>query len=179
MSLFNLESDTRVPAVNSGAEFSECRTYRYALWRHWDWEGYASCCMFIGLNPSTADETVNDPTIRRCINFAKSWGYGGIYMMNLYAFRATLPTDMVKAVDPVGPGNDQAFGYYRSKVGKVVAAWGSIETRYRPRLSWSSRIKAVLSQVNQPVWCLGKTQDGSPRHPLYVKGDTELIPFCV
>lgn len=68
--------------VESGAEFSDCRTYRYALWRKWDWQGFANQVMFIGLNPSTADETEDDPTIRRCIRFAKDRGFGGLMMMN-------------------------------------------------------------------------------------------------
>lgn len=67
---------------SKGAEFSECRKYRYVLWRRWDWKGYGNQVMFIGLNPSTADETEDDPTIRRCIRFAKDWGYSGLLMMN-------------------------------------------------------------------------------------------------
>lgn len=161
----------------NGAEFSPCRTYRYALWRHWDWQGHANCMMVIGLNPSTADETKNDPTIRRCINFAKAWGFGGLYMMNLYAFRATKPFDMVQSADPVGPGNDEAFGYYRTRVGLIVAAWGALEVRYRPRVNWKSRIDQVLHCLWEPVYCLGTTKGGEPRHPLYVKGDTERQLF--
>jgi hypothetical protein len=84
----------------SGAEFSECRKYRYVLWRRWAWEGYANQVMFIGLNPSTADEREDDPTIRRCVRFAKDWGYSGILMMNAFAFRATQPADMKAASDP-------------------------------------------------------------------------------
>ena len=79
--------------LKSGAIFSSCRKYRYALWRNWDESKPRP--MIIGLNPSTADEKENDPTIVRCINFAKSWGYGGVYVANLFAFRATLPIEMM------------------------------------------------------------------------------------
>ena len=84
--------------------FSECRRYRYALTRIWDETGpYA---MFICLNPSTADEIQDDPTVRRCINFAKSWGFAGVCMTNIFAYRATQPADMMAAADPVAPEND-------------------------------------------------------------------------
>lgn len=89
------------------AKLSDCRTYRYELWRTWDEsKPYA---MFIGLNPSTADETEDDPTIRRCINFAKTWGYGGLCMTNLFAYRATQPEDMKRASDPIGNKNDETL----------------------------------------------------------------------
>jgi hypothetical protein len=160
-----------------GAYLSTCRTWRYALWRLWGFQSYGNCVMFIGLNPSTADETKDDPTIRRCIRFAKSWGYDGIYMLNLYAFRATDPKAMVHSADPVGPGNDEAFGYYRSRCGLIVAAWGSLETRYRPRVQWQSRITRVAQEAGATLHCLGTTKDGSPRHPLYVSGSTQLVPW--
>lgn len=77
--------------MKTGANLSECRRYRFSLWRIWD--EALPYALFIGLNPSTADETANDPTITRCINFAKDWGYGGIYMANLFAYRATDPSE--------------------------------------------------------------------------------------
>ncbi len=160
-----------------GAVFSDCRTWRYALWRQWAWEGHGQCVMFIGLNPSTADETKNDTTIRKCIGFAKRWGYSGIYMLNLYAFCSTDPKGMVAADDPVGPGNDEAFGYYRTRVGLIVAAWGSIETRYRPRLQWQTRIGRTMAEMGRVVHCLGKTADGSPRHPSRLAYSTEREVF--
>lgn len=86
------------------AKFSECRKYRYALWRTWD--ETKPHVMIIGLNPSTADETKNDSTITKCINFAKSWDYGGLCMANLFAYRATKPSDMIASNDPVGTDND-------------------------------------------------------------------------
>ncbi|MDA8965892.1 DUF1643 domain-containing protein, partial [Pseudomonadales bacterium] len=91
--------------IETSADFSPCRTYRYALWRTWDkTEPYV---LFLGLNPSTADETENDPTITRCIDFAKQLGFGGLCMANLFAFRATQPKDLKQAKDPVGDANDK------------------------------------------------------------------------
>jgi len=90
--------------MKTDAKFSTCRKYRYALWRIWDdSKPYA---MIVGLNPSTADETKNDPTISRCINFSKDWGYGGLCMANLFAFRATKPSVLMSSNDPVGSAND-------------------------------------------------------------------------
>jgi hypothetical protein len=153
----------------SGAQFSECRTWRYGLWRIWDWQGHANCVAFIGLNPSTADETLDDPTIRRCIGFAKRWGFGGCYMLNAYAFRATDPRVMKQAADPVGPGNDEALAYYRSRVGLIIAAWG---VHCEPE-----RERRVCEVIGQPIYCLGKTKDGRPKHPLYLRADTEREIF--
>ncbi len=155
--------------ASGGAEFSECRQYRYALWRQWNWQGYANQVMFIGLNPSTADETQDDPTIRRCIGFAKAWGYGGLVMMNAYAFRATNPSDMKRAADPIGSGNDEALSYRATQVGLIVAAWGAHCNQQRE--------EEVCGAIMRPIYCLGKTKAGRPRHPLYLRADTERQLF--
>ena len=105
------------------AKLSDCRKYRYALWRIWDSEKpYA---LFIGLNPSTADETKDDPTICKCINYAKDWGYGGLCMANLFAFRATYPSDMKEVQDPIGPENDAWLKRLAKDAGVIVGAWGN------------------------------------------------------
>lgn len=152
-------------AIESGAEFSDCRTYRYALWRRWGWQGYARQVMFVGLNPSTADETEDDPTVRRCIRFAKDWGYSAMLMMNAFAFRATDPRDMKAAAEPVGPGNDEALAYRSTQVGLIVAAWG---VHCPPE-----REAAVCRAIGRPIHCLGRTRGGRPRHPLYLRADTQ------
>ena len=85
----------------SGAIFSECKKYRYLLWRKWGKSPHSKYVMFVGLNPSTADESIDDPTIRRCICFAKDWGYDGLFMANLFAYRATYPVDMFKFAEPI------------------------------------------------------------------------------
>ena len=118
--------------------------------------------MFIGLNPSTADETNDDPTIRRCIRFAKRWGYSGLCMMNLFAFRATSPEDM-KAIenrDPVGPDNDRALIDIAEDADVIVAALGT-HGKYMGR---DEEVKAMLPQLHY----LRLTKDGFPSHPLYL-----------
>lgn len=105
-----------------GAKLSDDRLYRYGLWRKWDDRPKV---MFIGLNPSTADEVEDDPTIRRCIGFANSWGYGGIVVANLFGFRATDPTALQKATDPIGPENDEWLYRLADEAALVVGAWGN------------------------------------------------------
>jgi hypothetical protein len=140
------------------AVFSPCRVYRYSLWRRWSAGDYA---MFIGLNPSTADETNDDPTVRRCINFARSWGYGALCMTNIFAFRATDPADMKMVGDPVGPGNDDALNRLASGAGVVVAAWGVHGTHHGRH----SAVRAMLPTLH----FLRLTKDGHPGHPLYLQ----------
>jgi hypothetical protein len=146
--------------LSSTAIFSPCRKYRYILWRCWqeDWE--TNYCMFVGLNPSTADETQDDPTIRRCINFAKSWGYSGLCMTNLFAFRATNPKVMKSVADPIGPENDKYLIDYSSKAGVVIAAWGNHGTHGGRYLE--------ASKLLFNLHCLKLTKTGMPSHPLYL-----------
>lgn len=151
--------------LTAGAEFSPCRQWRYALWRQWKWEGYSRQVMFIGLNPSTADETQDDPTVRRCIRFARDWGFGGLIMMNAFAFRATDPRVMKVAADPVGPGNDEALAYRRTQVGLIIAAWGV----HCP----VDRERRVCEVIGAPIFCLGRTKAGKPKHPLYLRADSK------
>jgi hypothetical protein len=157
------------PAAPNGhsAVLSPCRTYRYALERRW---GSGPFVLFVGLNPSTADESVDDNTIRRCIGFAKTWGYGGLLMGNLFAFRATKPRDLRTAADPVGPDNDVWLTTLSLRAGLIVAAWGA-----DPIVS--SRVCDALDALGDEVQCLGTTKDGQPRHPLYLRKDTKPEPF--
>lgn len=155
--------------MQKGAEISLCRTYRYALWRTWQRQGHSNQVMFIGLNPSTADENEDDPTIRRCIRFAKDWGYSGLIMTNAFAFRATKPKTMLTALDPIGCRNDDALRRYTAKAELIVAAWGN----HCP----SEREKEVCSVINREIMCLGKTKAGKPRHPLYLRSDAALETF--
>lgn len=154
------------------AIFSEDRQHRYTLWREWcpaDGSIQKPYAMFIGLNPSTADEVQDDPTIRRCIGFAKLWGYRALCMTNLFAFRATNPKDMASAVDPVGPDNDKWLRASALQAEVIVAAWGKE----------GAFMKRDIHVINMfaDLKCLGTNKDGSPKHPLYLKKDTELIPF--
>ena len=113
-----------VLSMESVATFSSCQRYRYTLWRRWS---KGETVQFIGLNPSTADATLDYPTIRRCIGFAKTWGFGSLIMTNLFAWRATQPKDMLSALDPVGPDNDDALKVVYVHTVLTVAAWGCME----------------------------------------------------
>lgn len=157
-----------------GAQLSDCRKYRYALWRTWQGGGRHGDpaehhVMFIGLNPSTADETQDDPTIIRCIGFAKRWGFDGIYMLNLFAYRATSPKDLMKAEDPVGPENNSFLSMYHEPAGLNIACWGAHGV-------FMKRDQAVIELLGREnLSCLGITNGGQPKHPLYLKLDTKII----
>ena len=147
------------PARRSDATFSPCRQYRYSLWRHWG-DPVGGYAMFVGLNPSTADETMDDPTIRRCIGFAKAWGYAGLCMTNLFAFRATQPADMKAAADPIGPDNNQTLLRMAQGAGVIVAAWG-VDGAHLGR---GDVVRGMLPNLH----FLKLTQAGHPSHPLYL-----------
>jgi hypothetical protein len=151
------------------AAFSPCRRYRYALWRSWD--SARPRVLFIGLNPSTADERSDDPTLRRCMRFARDWGYGGMCTGNLFAFRATEPKAMLSAADPVGPKNDAWLRRLADEAALVVAAWGN-HGAYRSR---STVVRGLLGELH----CLAVNQSGEPAHPLYQPAHRRPRPFQV
>lgn len=152
----------------SGAHFSRCRRFRYALWRQWDAAGPQ--LMFIGLNPSTADAKRDDPTIRRCIRFARDWGYGSLVVTNLFAFRTAYPAELKAAADPVGPRNDQWIRRMAAKSDTIVAAWGN-------HGSWLGRSERVGRMLSGRLYCLRLTAAGQPAHPLYLPADLEPIEW--
>ena len=161
--------------VKRGAYFSPCRTWRYSLFRMWDES--VERVVFVGLNPSTADETKDDPTIRRCMDFARRWGYGGIIMLNLFAFRATKPEEMKAAADPVGPLNDQTISFWiQQRV--VVCAWG-VHGGFRGRGREVRRRLRDPDALLRPkrVCILRETRDGHPSHPLYLPATMEPVPW--
>ena len=125
--------------------------------------------MFIGLNPSTADETEDDPTILRCINFAKSWGYGGLCMANLFAYRATQPEDMKKASDPIGDKNNETLILLAQKAGVIIGAWGNDGVF----LNRSEEIRSLIPEIN----VLKVNKSGEPAHPLYLKSTLTPIEW--
>jgi len=153
--------------VSSGAKFSECRVWRYTLWRIWD--EALPYMNVIALNPSTADERNDDPTIRRCIDFARRWGYGGLYMTNIFAFRATDPKVMKKAEDPVGPENDFWLRKTAKGAGLVVAAWGT-------HGSFKDRARDVIEQITD-LHCFRITKGGWPEDPLYLPKALNPVPY--
>ena len=156
--------DGLLQANASGALFSDDRIYRYLLWRTWQQSG--PLLLFVGLNPSTADENINDPTIRRCIGFAREHSARGVLVSNLFAFRATKPRDLFAAPEPVGPDTDEWLGAAHRLATHTVACWG-VHGKFRGR---SNDAIAMLDQL----LCLGTTKAGEPRHPLYLKGDTRM-----
>lgn len=157
VSLFGLDSDLG-PAV-----FSPCRDYRYALQRRW---GGGPFVLFLGLNPSKADEVEDDMTIRKCMGFAKRWGMGGILMGNLFSYCATKPSDLALADDPIGPDTDVWLTTMSVRSAITIAAWGS-----QPMAA--ARVPDVLWLFDK-LYSLGVTKDGSPRHPSRVAYKTPL-----
>jgi hypothetical protein len=141
--------------------FSPCRTYRYVLWRELD-TADLEYALVVGLNPSTADEVNDDPTIRACMGFARRWGCGWLCMVNLFAYRATKPRDLKAADAPVGPDNDRWLRRLAARASLVVAAWGN-------EGSFAGRDARVIRLLGDQFSCLGMTKQGQPRHPLYVK----------
>ena len=137
--------------------------YRYTLTRVWD--PALPMITFVLLNPSTADAVQLDPTLRRCVGFAKREGHGGMLILNLYAFRTKDPKVMMAATDPVGPDNDRVLA---GVTGTVVAGWGTNADAARV-----TRALALLPRLH----ALGFTKNGHPRHPLYVRADAPLIEW--
>lgn len=154
--------------LESKASFSEDRRYRFTLYRKWEEQGPE--ILFVCLNPSTADEEHNDPTVWRCINYARDWGYRGVWVGNLFALRATNPKELYKANDPVGMGNDLCLREMAKRCSKVVCAWGD-----HGQLMWG-RCRAVANML-APAWCFAVNKSGEPRHPLYQRRDAKLVRY--
>lgn len=166
MGTVDLFGDIVPRELEHSAKLSHCRQYRYDLWRRW---GEGPYCMFVGLNPSTADESNDDPTIRRCVGFAQSWGFGALCMTNLFAFRATKPSEMMASIDPVGPENDLTLLTLASGAGLVVAAWGA-HGAFQNR---DQEVRAALPALSY----LRLTKHGHPGHPLYLPANLIPVPW--
>ena len=158
---------TTKQACRRRAAFSRCSSYRYALWREWD--DTAPLVLFIALNPSTADHRRDDPTIRRCMGFARDWGFGRLAVANLFAYRTPEPARLRLADAPVGPRNDRWLARLASEASLVLAAWGV-------HGDYLGRAELVRSRLHG-LHCLGTTMGGLPRHPLYVRRDVVPVPF--
>lgn len=153
------------------AVISDCGKYRYLLRRAWDHD--KPRCLFVMLNPSTADAEVDDATIRSCIRLAKSWGYGSFEVVNLFGFRSTDPKGMADAEDPIGAENDHIAQAAIGRCDVAICAWGA---------HWMAKARerdmVRLITAKRPVaYCLGTTKAGAPKHPLYIKSGTELSVF--
>ena len=144
--------------------------YRYWLERRWRWEsGY---CLFCMLNPSTADAAVDDATIRKCVGFADRWGYPAISVVNLYAFRTRHPKMLKASGFNIGPQNDEQIRAAALNATLIVAAWGTWAQKDR-----AAEVTKILSEY-RPVWCLGLTQEGYPKHPLLVPYAQDRVLFA-
>ena len=162
--------------VVSRAEFSADGRYRTVLERRWDGLPFGSpgVCAWIMMNPSTADETVDDPTVRRARDFSRRWGYGAMVVLNAFALRATRPAMLLEAEDPVGPGNDAAIADWAARADRVVVAWGLPPKPLRGR---ARAVAALLDRAGARPLALRVTAEGQPGHPLYIAGDTLPLPW--
>lgn len=157
------------------ALISPCGKYRYVLTREIPQPvRWVKPALFIMLNPSTADATKDDPTIRRCIAFAKREGCTKLTVVNLFALRATDPKQLKLHKDPIGPENDRVLDdqllYHKNTSGIIVAAWGAHRFAF-------DRADYVASIYGGDLKCLGTTAKGDPRHPLYIRSDQPLEDF--
>jgi len=151
----------------TNAVFSDCGLYRYSLTRRWN--KHLPQCIFIGLNPSTADLIHDDPTVRRLIGFAKGFGYGGFDLLNIFALRATDPRKLKRHSNPVGPKNNRCLVEAADSDQIVIACWGTNGNIYDRG--------EFVSRLFDELHCLGVNQDCSPKHPLYLRKATALRKY--
>lgn len=153
------------------AVISDCGKYRYLLRRTWDHD--KPRCLYLMLNPSTADAEVDDATIRSCIRLAKGLGYGSFEVINLFAYRSTDPKALFSAPDPIGERNDDIIEAAMGRCDLAICAWGAhpmAEER-------GTYVYRMLREQRPAVFCFGRTKLGSPKHPLYIKSGTPLEAY--
>jgi len=164
--------------TSTHAEFSDDRKYRYTLERRW---GLPSpTIMFICLNPSTADEKLDDPTIRRCVGFSDREGFQNMILCNIFAFRATDPKDMKAAEYPIGADNDMWIKKIAKDAKKIVLAWGTHGDYLKREDQVVAMLRTYVLTLNllgKPLYCLGTTINRHPKHPLYLAKNTSLIEY--
>jgi hypothetical protein len=152
------------------AVFSPDGVYRHALWRFWTHERRPRIALWIGMNPSTADDQCDDPTVRREIDFSRAWGYRAYCKVNVMDYRATSPADLRKpGVRPCSDSNMWYISTLAQRADIHIAAWGRIA---KPLKTFATSVALALNE--HQLWCVGVNQDGSPKHPLYLKADTAL-----
>lgn len=171
-SLFSTAPEPTINLPGYPCAWSPCKQYRYTLWRLFSPVALPlRYVLWVMLNPSTADESEDDPTIRRCIAFTESWGYDALCVCNLFAFRATHPADMIHADDPVGDDNDYWLAKLSTDAALVVAAWGEHGT-------FQNRERAVRL-ILPDLYCLSLNKGGQPGHPLYLSGKLKPLPYPI
>lgn len=157
--------------TRSAALYSPCGAYRYRLGRRWD--GSAPALLFVLLNPSTATEAANDPTLARCERRARAAGFGGVTVCNLFAWRATDPLALGRVADPVGAENDAVLAATAAEAGQILCGWGNHGGLHDRGAS----VAAALRRQGRRLWHLGLTRAGAPRHPLYLGYDCPPQPW--
>ncbi|GLQ35756.1 hypothetical protein GCM10007939_20390 [Amylibacter marinus] len=157
----------------STALYSDCEKYRYALTRTWDADGQK--VLFVMLNPSTATEVQNDPTVERCERRARALGYGAFRVCNIFAYRATDPRDMRAQPDPIGPENDATILKAAGWADAIICAWGT----HGAHMNRGPQMEAVLRQQTLPLSHLGLSKAGHPKHPLYISYSVTPVPWDV
>lgn len=155
----------------SVAEYSDCERYRYTLTRVWDPGGARA--LFIMLNPSTATEVQNDPTVERCERRARTLGFGAFRVLNIFAWRATDPRDMRAARDPVGPENNRAIVDSLDWADRVICAWGT----HGKHLGRGPEVERLLREAGARLYHLGLSKEGHPKHPLYIGYTVQPVPW--
>jgi hypothetical protein len=154
--------------ANAGATLDPTRTYRYVLWREFTLEP-KTVALWVMLNPSTADEYVNDPTIRRVRAFSLAWGFDACRIVNLFAYRSTDPDVLPKIADPVGPDNDRIIRLEAQAATKIIVAWGKNGALH----GRSRHVRGLLAPFE--CWCFGTCENGEPKHPLYQHSSSQLV----
>lgn len=157
--------------AQSVAVYSDCERYRYSLTRVWDPAGRRA--LFIMLNPSTATEVQNDPTVERCERRARTLGFGAFRVLNIFAWRDTDPRHMRAATDPIGPANDAAILESLPWADQTIAAWGT----HGAYLNRGPEVEAMLRATGTPLHHLGLSKDGHPKHPLYIGYAVQPVPW--
>lgn len=189
---------SKITYINAGARISQCGLFRYSLWREWrgthdrkNWRwfgtkdgrgeewGEPKSCLFVMLNPSTADGEKDDPTIRRCVGFARLWKFERLEVVNLFAYRATKPRDVLARQNAreeiIGLHNSEVMDVAARDAGLIVCAWGANATAFDPTRDHVETVRGWLR--DKPMHALGFTKDGQPRHPLYAPLDATLVPM--
>lgn len=146
----------------SWAVYSDCERYRYTLRR--EWGGGSGGVTFVMLNPSTATEVQNDPTVERCERRARAMGYSAFQVVNIFALRATDPPDMRRAGDPIGPENDAAIVQAAAWADRIICAWGT----HGAFMGRGVQVTQMLRQQGHSLYHLGLAKGGAPKHPLYI-----------
>jgi hypothetical protein len=176
---FHLPNRRKVRAMSdkqeTGADFSPCRKYRYRLWRTWD--ASLPKLVFCMLNPSTADEIENDPTITRCQRRAIRLGFGSVEVVNLFAWRSTTPDDLYQVDDPIGPDNDKAILQAARGAKMLICGWGGHDsaTQTVDGQSRAGSVRQLLRKAGATPYVLGLTQTGAPKHSLYIAYEVQPV----